>query len=180
MKAGPDICGMMTAALRKLGFDRVFDTAFSADLTIMEEASELVHRVQNGGKLPMFTSCSPGWIKFVEQFYPGHSSQRVHLQEPAADDGRGDQELSPPAENIDPAISSAWRSCPARPRSSKRPPGDGARGRPDIDAVLTTRELARLLRMYGIEMQQAGARIGRYAVRRPAAPPGSSSAPAAA
>ena len=67
MKPGVDIVGMMTTALRKLGFDRVFDTGFSADLTIMEEASELVHRITTGGKLPMMTSCSPGWIKFVEQ-----------------------------------------------------------------------------------------------------------------
>ncbi len=70
VKAGTDACGALTAALRKLGFDRVFDTSFSADLTIMEEASELVHRVKTGGVLPMMTSCSPGWIKFVEQSYP--------------------------------------------------------------------------------------------------------------
>ncbi|NLX98111.1 MAG: 4Fe-4S binding protein, partial [Rhodopirellula sp.] len=66
VKPGKDIAGTMTAALRALGFDRVFDTAFAADLTIMEEGSELVHRVRNGGTLPMLTSCSPGWIKFVE------------------------------------------------------------------------------------------------------------------
>jgi NADH-quinone oxidoreductase subunit G/NADP-reducing hydrogenase subunit HndD len=67
---GVDIAGAMTAALRRLGFDRVFDTSFSADLTIMEEASELAQRIAEGGKLPMMTSCSPGWIKFVEEFYP--------------------------------------------------------------------------------------------------------------
>ena len=70
LKAGIDICGTMTAALRVLGFDRVFETAFSADLTIMEEASELVQRITTGGKLPMMTSCSPGWIKYVEQYAP--------------------------------------------------------------------------------------------------------------
>ncbi|HOX22966.1 MAG TPA: [Fe-Fe] hydrogenase large subunit C-terminal domain-containing protein, partial [Elusimicrobiales bacterium] len=67
---GADIAGALNAALRRMGFKAVFDTSFAADLTIMEEASELVSRIQNGGALPMFTSCSPGWIKFVETFYP--------------------------------------------------------------------------------------------------------------
>ena len=77
---GTNVEGKMVAALRRIGFDRVFDTDFSADLTIMEEANELVERVQNGGKLPMITSCSPGWIKHCEQV-------------PAADDGRRHQDL---------------------------------------------------------------------------------------
>ena len=68
--AGNDCDGIMVAALRRLGFNRIFDTSFSADLTIMEEGSELVHRIKTGGKLPMLTSCSPGWIKFAEQYYP--------------------------------------------------------------------------------------------------------------
>ena len=70
MEPGQDVDGKMVAALRRIGFARVFDTSFTADLTIMEEASELAHRISNGGVLPMFTSCSPGWIKFVETFYP--------------------------------------------------------------------------------------------------------------
>ncbi len=70
MPPGADVIGAMTAALRRLGFDRVFDTGFTADLTIMEEGSELVHRLTHGGRLPMLTSCSPGWIKFVETYYP--------------------------------------------------------------------------------------------------------------
>ena len=69
-KPGTDFDGQMVAALRRAGFDKVFDTSFTADLTIMEEGSELLKRVTEGGPLPMFTSCSPGWIKFVEQFYP--------------------------------------------------------------------------------------------------------------
>lgn len=60
----------MTAALRRLGFKRVFETSFAADLTVMEEAAELVHRIKTGGRLPMLTSCSPGWIKYVEEFHP--------------------------------------------------------------------------------------------------------------
>ncbi|MBU2464978.1 MAG: (2Fe-2S)-binding protein, partial [Bacteroidetes bacterium] len=68
LPSGQNMIGLMNAALRRMGFNYVFDTSFSADLTIMEEASELVHRVQNGGKLPMITSCCPGWVKYAEEF----------------------------------------------------------------------------------------------------------------
>ncbi|HAP31674.1 MAG TPA: ferredoxin, partial [Firmicutes bacterium] len=64
------VTGQMVAALKMLGFDKVFDTDFTADLTILEEGSELLHRVKTGGTLPLITSCSPGWIKFIEHFYP--------------------------------------------------------------------------------------------------------------
>ena len=67
---GTNVEGKMVAALRRLGFDKVFDTDFGADMTIMEEASEFIHRVKNGGVLPMITSCSPGWVKFCEHYYP--------------------------------------------------------------------------------------------------------------
>ncbi len=120
----PTSTGAMTAALRRLGFDRVFDTAFSADLTIMEEASELVHRIADGGTLPMMTSCSPGWIKFVEQFYPDLIPQPLHLQEPAADAGRRDQELlRREREGIDPEriFSVAIMPCTAKKFEAGRP-----------------------------------------------------------
>ena len=70
MPIGTNVKGKMVAALRRLGFDKVFDTDFGADLTIMEEANEFIDRVQNGGTLPMITSCSPGWVKFCEHYYP--------------------------------------------------------------------------------------------------------------
>ena len=70
MPMGTRVTGKLAAALRKLGFDKVFDTDFGADLTIMEEGYEFINRVQNGGKRPMITSCSPGWIKFAEYFFP--------------------------------------------------------------------------------------------------------------
>ena len=73
----------MVAALRRLGFDKVFDTDFAADLTIMEEGTELVDRIQNGGVLPMITSCSPGWVKYCETLQRGLHPQPVQLQEPA-------------------------------------------------------------------------------------------------
>ena len=76
----------MVAALRRLGFDKVFDTDFGADLTIMEEANEFIDRVKNGGVLPMITSCSPGWVKFCEHYFPRPHRKPLHLQVPAADD----------------------------------------------------------------------------------------------
>ena len=70
MPLGTDVTGLLVTGLRRLGFKKVFDTNFAADLTIMEEATELINRVQNGGSLPMFTSCCPGWVKYVEMNRP--------------------------------------------------------------------------------------------------------------
>ena len=153
MKPGADICGVMTAALRKLGFDRVFDTAFSADLTIMEEASELVQRIQTGGKLPMMTSCSPGWIKFVEQYYPDLVDNLSTCKSPQQMLGAVIKSFYAKREGIDPdkIFSVAVMPCTAKKLEAQRP--EMARDNlPDVDAVLTTRELARLIRLRGIDM----------------------------
>ena len=153
MKPGADICGVMTAALRKLGFDRVFDTAFSADLTIMEEASELVQRIQTGGKLPMMTSCSPGWIKFVEQYYPDLVDNLSTCKSPQQMLGAVIKSFYAKREGIDPdkIFSVAVMPCTAKKFEAQRP--EMARDNlPDVDAVLTTRELARLIRLRGIDM----------------------------
>ena len=80
MPIGTNVEGKMVAALRRLGFDKVFDVDTAADLTIMEEGTELLHRVKNGGALPLITSCSPGWVKFCEHYYPGFAAQPVLLQ----------------------------------------------------------------------------------------------------
>ena len=74
MPIGTNVKGKMVAALRRLGFDKVFDTDFGADLTIMEEATEFLDRVKNGGILPMITSCSPGWVKYLRALLPGDAS----------------------------------------------------------------------------------------------------------
>ncbi len=151
MKSGTDICGAMTAGLRELGFDRVFDTAFSADLTIMEEASELVHRLTNGGVLPMMTSCSPGWIKFVEQYYPEFMPNLSTCKSPQQMMGAITKSFFAERENLDPKkiFSVSIMPCTAKKFEAERP--EMARdGKPDIDAVLTTRELARLFRLRGI------------------------------
>ncbi len=153
VKPGKDVAGLMTAAMRTLGFDRVFDTSFSADLTIMEEASELVHRITTGGKLPMMTSCSPGWIKFVEQMYPDFMENLSTCKSPQQMLGAVIKRFYAEREGIDPAnvYSVSIMPCTAKKFEAMRP--EMAKdGLPDVDAVLTTRELARLLRMYGVDI----------------------------
>ncbi len=154
LKPGTDVCGKMTAALRRLGFDRVFDTSFTADLTIMEEASELVERVRTGGKLPMFTSCSPGWIKFVEQFYPEFIPNLSTCKSPQQMMGAIIKSFYAKREKIDPAkiVSVSIMPCTAKKFERERPEMASAGRAPDVDFVLTTRELAQLLRMFGIDL----------------------------
>ncbi len=154
VKAGTDCDGVMVAALRQLGFDRVFDTSFTADLTIMEEASELAHRVANGGALPMMTSCSPGWIKFVEQFYPQYMANLSSCKSPQQMMGAIIKSFFAQREGIDPSkiYSVSIMPCTAKKFEAERPEmaHDGV---PDVDAVLTTRELARIIRMRGILLE---------------------------
>lgn len=152
-KAGMDACGVMTALMRQLGFDRVFDTSFSADLTIMEEASELAHRITTGGKLPMMTSCSPGWVKFVEQFYPEFVGNVSTCKSPQQMLGAVIKSFFAMREGIDPKkiFSVSVMPCTAKKFEAQRP--EMARdGIPDVDAVLTTRELARMIRTRGLDM----------------------------
>ncbi len=153
MKPGVDICGVMTSALRALGFRRVFDTAFSADLTIMEEASELAARIAHGGTLPMMTSCSPGWIKFVEEFYPDFIGNLSTCKSPQQMLGAVIKSYFAEREKIDPArlFSVSIMPCTAKKFEAERPEMV-AHGEPDIDAVLTTRELAQMIRMKGLDL----------------------------
>jgi len=153
MKAGIDIAGIMTTALRKLGFDRVFDTSFSADLTIMEEASELVHRITTGGKLPMMTSCSPGWIKFVEQYYPDMMGNLSSCKSPQQMLGALIKHFWAKNEGINPekVYSVSIMPCTAKKFEAARPEMIG-HNVPDVDAVLTTRELAKLIRLRGLDL----------------------------
>lgn len=152
LPSGTDVNSLMVAAFRRLGFDRVFDTSFSADLTIMEEGSELVDRVKNGGVLPMMTSCSPGWIKFVEQFYPEFIPNLSTCKSPQQMLGALIKTYYAKKEGIDPAniFSVSLMPCTAKKFEVERPEmtRDGIA---DIDAVLTTREMARFIRMYGID-----------------------------
>ncbi len=154
LRGGTDICGQMTAALRALGFQRVFDTAFTADLTIMEEGSELAHRVATGGVLPMFTSCSPGWIKFVETFYPECLPNLSTCKSPQQMMGAVIKSYFAQREGVDPSkiFVASIMPCTAKKFEAGRPE-HGHDGLSDVDAVLTTRELARMIRMRGIDIQ---------------------------
>ncbi|MCD6334366.1 MAG: iron hydrogenase small subunit [Candidatus Latescibacteria bacterium] len=151
---GTDVDGVMTAALRALGFDRVFDTAFSADLTIMEEASELAHRINTGGTLPMMTSCSPGWIKFVEQFYPDFIGNISSCRSPQQMMGAVIKSYYAEREGLDPKkiFSVSIMPCTAKKFEAGRTEMSRD-GIPDVDAVLTTRELARFIRMRGLDIR---------------------------
>ena len=151
--AGGDVIGAMTTVLRRLGFDRVFDTGFTADLTIMEEGSELVHRIQNGGRLPMMTSCSPGWIKFVETNYADFIPNLSTCKSPQQMMGAVIKRYFAQREGIDPAkiYSVSVMPCTAKKFEACRPEMSHD-GLPDIDAVLTTRELGKLIRMRGMDL----------------------------
>jgi NADH-quinone oxidoreductase subunit G/NADP-reducing hydrogenase subunit HndD len=153
VKPGKDVDGQMVAALRRMGFKRVFDTSFAADLTIMEEGSELVSRIKNGGKLPMMTSCSPGWIKFVEQFYPDMIENISTCKSPQQMMGALIKSFFAQRQGLDPSkiVSVSIMPCTAKKFECQRPEM-AVNYIPDVDYVLTTRELAQLFRRYGLEL----------------------------
>lgn len=155
LPAGHDVCGSMTAALRDIGFDRVFDTGFTADLTIMEEASELAQRISSGGTLPMMTSCSPGWIKFVEHNYPDFIGNLSTCKSPQQMMGALIKNYYAQRERIDPKkiFSVSIMPCTAKKFEAQRPEMS-TNNRPDIDAVLTTREVAKLFKKYGVVLDK--------------------------
>ncbi len=149
---GTSVTGKLAAALRRMGFDRVFDTDFGADLTIMEEATELVHRVKEGGVLPMITSCSPGWIKFCETYYPDFIPNLSTCKSPHEMLGAITKSYYAEKAGIDPkdiAVVSVM-PCTAKKFEADREELAGA-GYPDVDAVITTRELARMIKEAGID-----------------------------
>ena len=152
-KVGKDIAGKMVSAFRRLGFDKVFETSFSADLTIMEEATELATRIKEGGTLPMMTSCSPGWIKFVEQFYPDMIPNLSSCKSPQQMMGAVIKSYFAEKEGIDPKkiYSVSVMPCVAKKFEAARPEM-GHDKMPDVDAVINTRELAQLIKMEGIDI----------------------------
>ena len=144
---GTNVEGKMVAALRRLGFDKVFDTDFGADMTIMEEATEFIHRVKNGGTLPMITSCSPGWVKFCEHYYPDLVDNLSTCKSPQNMTGALIKTWYAQKEGIDPnnIVSVSVMPCTAKKFEIKRDDEDAA-GLPDVDISITTRELARLIK----------------------------------
>jgi iron-only hydrogenase group A len=147
--------GKLVAALRRLGFDRVFDTDFTADLTIIEEGHEFIQRLTNGGTLPMITSCSPGWIKFIEHFYPDYLEHLSTCKSPQQMFGALAKSYYAEKAGLDPKdiYVVSIMPCTAKKFECNRPEMS-ASGYPDVDAVLTTRELAKMLRQVGIDFNQ--------------------------
>ncbi|MBE3585206.1 MAG: iron hydrogenase small subunit [Thermoanaerobacter sp.] len=152
LEPGSIVTGKLVAALRRLGFDKVFDTDFSADLTIVEEGNELIHRLQNGGRLPLITSCSPGWIKFIEHFYPNLLPNLSTCKSPQQMFGALAKTYYAQKEGIDPAriFVVSIMPCTAKKYEAGRPEMN-ASGYRDVDVVLTTRELGRMLKQAGID-----------------------------
>ncbi len=154
MPIGTNVEGKMVAALRRLGFERVFDTDFGADLTSVEEANELLERVKNGGKLPMITSCSPGWVKYAEYYYPellGHlSSCKSPMQMTGAIiKTYYAEKMGWDAKDI---VVVAVMPCTAKKFEIGRDDQDAA-GVPDVDVSITTRELARMIARAGLKFE---------------------------
>jgi len=153
LPAGTDVYGLLNASLRKMGFNTVFDGAFTADLTIMEEGSELIHRLTEGGQLPMFTSCCPAWVKYMEEFAPELLSHLSSAKSPMQMMGAMIKTYWAEKKGLDPhdIYSVGIMPCIAKKFEAQR--SEMTRhGMSDVDAVLTTRELVGLLKIYGIDI----------------------------
>lgn len=152
MEIGTPVTGKMVAALRRLGFSKVFDTDTGADLTIMEEGTEVIDRITNGGKLPVITSCSPGWVKFCEHNYPEFLDNLSSAKSPHEMFGAVIKTYYAEKEGIDPKsiVNVSIMPCTAKKFEAGREElsHDGLK---DVDIVLTTRELARMIKEAGIE-----------------------------
>ncbi len=151
MPIGTNVEGKMVAALRRLGFDKVFDTDFAADLTIVEEANELVERIKNNGTLPMITSCSPGWVKFCEYYYPDMLEHLSTCKSPQQMAGAVIKTYYADKMGIDPKdiVSVSVMPCTAKKFEIGRE-DQSAAGVPDVDIAITTRELSRMIMRAGI------------------------------
>ena len=155
MKIGTPVTGKMVAALKRLGFDRVYDTNFAADLTIMEEATELLSRIENNGVLPMITSCSPGWVNYAEYYYGDQLDHLSSCKSPHQMQGAIIKSYFAEKQGLDPKniFVVSIMPCTAKKyeKDRKEMEVDGIR---DVDAVLTTRELAKLIKRSGINFNK--------------------------
>ncbi len=151
MPIGTNVEGKMVAALRRLGFNKVFDTNFGADLTIVEEANELVERIKNGGTLPMITSCSPGWVKFCEYYYPNMIAHLSSCKSPQQMTGAIIKTYYAEKEGIDPKdiVVVSVMPCTAKKFEIGRDDQNAA-GVADVDIAITTRELSRMIMRAGL------------------------------
>ena len=155
MPIGTRVTGKMTQALKRLGFDKIFDTDFAADLTIMEEATELLDRVTNGGVLPMFTSCSPGWIKYVEHNFPELIPNLSSCKSPMQMEGAIIKSYWAEKAGVDPSkiVVVAVMPCTSKKFETSRPEM-ALNGLRTVDISITTRELARMIKSAGIQFTQ--------------------------
>ncbi|WP_432408145.1 NADH-dependent [FeFe] hydrogenase, group A6 [Wukongibacter sp. M2B1] len=154
MEPGSIVTGKIVSFLRKVGFDKVFDTNFTADLTIIEEGNELLHRINTGGKLPMITSCSPGWIRFIEYFYPDLLGHLSTCKSPQQMFGALAKTYYAEKFNIDSKdiIVVSIMPCTAKKAEAVRDEMDDS-GYRDVDIVITTRELAKLVKQSRIKIE---------------------------
>ena len=154
MKSGSIVTGKMVSSLRRIGFNKVFDTDFTADLTILEEGHELLDRLKNGGVLPMITSCSPGWVNFIELQYPDLLPHLSTAKSPQQMFGALSKTYYAEKTGIDPMdiVSVSIMPCTAKKAEAVRPDFTTG-GLQDVDFVLTTRELARMIKEAGIDFE---------------------------
>jgi NADP-reducing hydrogenase subunit HndD len=154
-KIGTNVEGQMFAALQMLGIKEIMDTNFTADLTIMEEGTEFINRLQNGGVLPMFTSCSPGWINYLELYHPEYIPNLSTCKSPQQMAGALIKTYYADKLGVKPQdiISVSIMPCVAKKAEARRPEMGREEYR-DVDIVLTTRELARLIRHRGIPLSE--------------------------
>ena len=154
---GTRVTGKMVSSLKRLGFDKVYDTNFGADLTIMEEGHELLGRIQNGGKLPMITSCSPGWVRFCEFNYPEFLDNLSSCKSPHQMVGALVKSYYAEKKNIDPKkiFTVSIMPCTSKKTESSRSEMN-VEGLRDVDAVLTTRELAKMIKQARINFNALG------------------------
>jgi iron-only hydrogenase group A len=153
LPAGTNVTGKVAAALRRMGFRQVFDTDFAADLTIMEEGTELVKRITANEKLPLFTSCCPAWVKFAEINYPELLPNISTCKSPQEMMGATIKSYLAQKQNIDPKdiFVVSVMPCTAKKFEAQRPELSSAAGIADVDAVITTRQLNRMMQIFGIE-----------------------------
>lgn len=150
---GTRITGKMVAGLKRVGFDKVYDTNFGADLTIMEEGTEFIQRFTNGGTLPLITSCSPGWVKYLEYEYPDLIPNVSSCKSPHMMLGAILKSYYAQRNNIDPKDIYVVSIMPCTAKKAEAvKPENVKNGVQDVDAVLTTRECGRLLKLYGIDL----------------------------
>lgn len=168
MGYGVDVTGKVYTALRQLGFDKIFDINFGADMTIMEEATELVERVKAGGPFPMFTSCCPAWVRQVENYYPNLLGNLSTAKSPQQIFGAASKTYYPTTLDIDPknVFTVTIMPCTAKKYEADRPEMENE-GLRNIDAVITTRELAKMIKdakidFAKLEDSEADPAMGEY------------------